>query len=150
MVQRVLMGEHPLSPGTGIYASKPGSDVVGLSPGNAAHYPLFALNSKGGRMANVLQAGTCTQGATVTHPAIGGGAIPLVIFHRAMSNGGFNPHEIARNLNTPTNATMIENLSRWRIIQSSTTFRIVVQARNVSDPITGATFRYTVLNLAIN
>lgn len=149
MATRVQIGAHPLTTGTGIYASKPGFDVSALDPDNASHYANFALNTKAGRMANVLQAGTCTQGATVSHPAIGGGSIPLVIFNRTMSNGGFNPHEIARFLSPAISPTTVENLSRWRIIQSATTFRIEVNVRMIPDSITGANFRYTVLNLGI-
>ncbi len=150
MPQRVLIGAHPLTAGSGIYVSKPGFDVTTLDPDEVTHYPNFALNSKAGRMANIVQAGTCEQGATVSHPSIGGGSIPLVIFHRLKANGGFDPHEIARFLDPQIGPTRIENLSRWRIIQTSTTFRIVVNVRRIADPISGANFRYTVLNQAID
>ena len=62
MAQRVQIGAHPLTSGSGIYASKPGVDVLGLDPDNEAHYRHFALNTKAGRMANVIQAGTCLRG----------------------------------------------------------------------------------------
>jgi hypothetical protein len=146
----VQLGSHPQTTGTGIYASVPGQDVLGLNPDNPSHYPYFALNTKMGRMANVIQAGVCMQDEYVNHPQIGGGSIPLVIFQRVLANGGFDPHEIARFLNTPVNSTVVENLSRWRIEQTAWSFAVRVNTRRLSDPITGAYFRYTVLNQAIN
>jgi hypothetical protein len=148
MVERVLIGNHPLAAGSGMYATKDGFDVTSADPDNAAHRARFALNTRGGKMANVLQAGTCTQGARVAHASIG--AIPFVLYHRLFANGGFNPHEIACNLDSTLTPSACENLSKWRISQSTTGFTILTREANVPDPTTGATFRYIVFNLPVD
>lgn len=152
-IPRVILGKHPLSSVLGVYVTRDGFNVENADPDNVAHAARFAVNTRWPQQANILQAGTCNQGATVTHPALGGSRIPYVLFHRLLGGTGYDPHEISRQLRTNDTGLVVleaEHMSRWRVTHFNTTsFKIDLHWVKVPDPTTGATFKYIVFNCPV-
>jgi len=147
MVDRVVMGKHPSYPYTGVFISVPGADVAAFDPAGRAG---LVLSSQWPVVANVIASGACTQGQAVPYPSAAAGMIPYVQFHRLIGSG-YNPHEMYGYyiFAAPDMVVEFEKCSRWKVEHYGTYFIIQPNARLWADPITGATFRYTLFNLPV-
>jgi hypothetical protein len=148
MPDRVVMGRHPSYPYTGVFISTPGSDVAAQDP---TKKPGLVLSSQWPVVANVIASGTCTQGQAVPYPSAAAGMRPYVHFHRLIGSG-YNPHEMY-GYYVWASADMVieyEKCSRWKVVHGGSSFTILPNARLWADPITGATFRYTLFNLPVS
>lgn len=147
MAGRVIIGKHPNYPYTGVFVSTPGSEVAARDPTSRTG---LALSSQWPAIANVIASGTCGIDTVVPYPGVVSGFRPYVYFQRLIGTG-YHPHEIYGYMvfSAPDFVNEYEKCSRWRVVQTSTSFRIVKNARIYADTISSATFRYVLFNLPV-
>lgn len=148
MTDRVVIGKHPAYAYTGMFISTPGSDVTTRDPTEKTG---LALSSQWPAIANVIASGTCGLDVLVPYPGVAAGMRPYVYFHRLIGTG-YNPHEMYGYylFSAPDLVSEYEKCSRWRLVQGSTGFRIVKNARIYEDGVTSGTFRYIIFNLPVS
>ncbi|MEZ0169939.1 hypothetical protein [Microvirga sp. TS319] len=147
MPDRGILGKHPNYPYTGIFVSTPGVDVSARNPTDRTG---LALSSQWPVIANVIASGTCGLDEVVPYPSVVSGFRPYVHFQRRVGTGyhmhemwGYNALELER-------IVAYEKCSRWRVVQTSSGFRIVKNARVYTDTIASASFRYVLFNLPVS
>lgn len=147
MADRVIIGKHPNYAYTGIFVSTPGTDVKGRDPTDRTG---LALSSQWPMIANVIASGTCGLDEVVPYPSVVSGFRPYVHFQRRVGTG-YHMHEMwGYNVMELERITAYEKCSRWRVIQTNASFRIVKMARIYPDDITSASFRYVLFNLPVS
>jgi hypothetical protein len=151
MVDRVVIGRHPVYASTGVYISQPGLNVAAYNPASKTG---LVLSSDWPQIACVVASGICSLGAFVPYPSAASGFLPYVMFNRLIASG-YDTHETYVGMTQIDRGgpftTQEEHRSRWRCAQDWSGFTIVRSSGAYADSGNAdAVFRYVLFNMSVS